>query len=199
MGKYVHNLYNYDHDAFSAFRICGYVTAEQLKKNCDISPTRLKHYKLDGLISKESYMVKGQSKNSIAYRITPLGEAVAQKKFGLNNFYHAKNPNHDLEIANRYFSLSQSEQQSARSETEVRKDIEARIEEMKEHDREQSETYEKMLVEGLISTPDMVYTMAETNIEIAYEVVTSNYTTADIQAKAVACEIIKAELETSKA
>lgn len=197
MGKYIPNLYGRDKDAFTAFQNCGHLTAQQLKKDCDISPTRLKNYMREGYIEKVSYMVKGQAKNSVSYKTTAKGREVANKAFGLKNFYHAQSPQHDIAVANKYFALDEQERESVKNETEIRIELESKIQEMMEYDRERAEEYQKMLQEGLISVPDLMYTSKE-GIEIAYEVVTDSYGKEQIEAKERACEILEVQLEQHK-
>lgn len=197
MGKYIPNLYGRDKDTFNAFKNCGHLTAQQLKQKCDISPTRLKNYIREGYVEKVSYMVKGQTKNSISYKTTAYGREVAGKEFGLKNFYHAQSPQHDVAVATKYFSLNEKERESVKNEQEIRIEIESKIQQLMEYERERAEEYKEMLQEGLISVPDFMYTSKE-GIEIAYEVITDSYGKAQIEAKERACEILEVQLEQKK-
>lgn len=197
---YIKNLYEEkDGRAFRALSRVGHCSQKQLK-SCGLTPTRIKNYCLDGYVEKVKYNLT--TKGETAYKLTELGKQTCMEQFGCKALYHAQSPNHDMDLANKYFSLTHEEQDTVKTETELRWELESKIEELKQEEetRQQAEEWERMLQEHKISAPDFAYTttVEEREITIAYETITSNYNQEQIVAKEVAAEILNYELEEQK-
>lgn len=194
MGKYIRNLYSRDEKAFTAFSKTGNLTKEHLNK-LDISDTRIKNYCRENYIEKVFYSVKNETENRVAYRLTNAGREIASEKFALSNFNQSLSVRHNIDVAEKYMSLSQEERETVLNEREVRELVQEQInsiEQQQERDR-----YQEMLDGGRMSMPDMVY-KSETGTVIAYETITNNYGETEIRAKEETCEFLKIELETNK-
>lgn len=194
MGKYIRNLYSRDEKAFTAFNKVGNLTKEHLNK-LDISDTRIKNYCRENYIEKVSYSVKNETENRVAYRLTDEGKSVANEKFRLSNFNQSLSVRHNIDVADKYFSLSQSERETVLNEREVRELVQEQINSIEQ--QQDRDRYQQMLDEGRMSMPDMVY-KSETGTVIAYETITNNYNETEIRAKEETCEFLKIELETNK-
>lgn len=111
---------------------------------------------------------------------------------GMECTYHAQSPTHDLCIAERYLSLSPEEQDIWQTETEVRDRLEQQIQASHDLDAEDA------LRSGKLSAPDAVY-QSQDGTEVAFEVVTNNYSMTDIQAKMGAAELLHCSFEGVRA
>lgn len=195
MGKYIKNLYNRDKDAFTALNKCGNLSAQQFNK-LDISPTRLKNYCREGYMKKTSYDIKGSKENGIAYKLTNLGKQVGAEKFGLTNYVQGTgHERHNLDVANKYLSLTEKERETVLNEREVKELVEMQIREIEQ--KEERDRYQEMLDQGKLSMPDIMY-QNEEGITIAFETITNNYGDAEIQAKEETCTFLNITLETNK-
>lgn len=113
----------------------------------------------------------------------------------MTGLYSAQNPSHDLTIADRYFSLSQLERETWQTETQCRDLIVEHVRQLREQgDDERAQELWDKLKEGAISMPDAIYT-ADSGVTVAYEVTTSNYGDAEIEAKEEAAEALGAIIE----
>ena len=187
--KSINKLMYRDKQALTALSRCGYCTSNHL--NNHVSDSRIKSYLRTGLISKET-IVSNQNVKTTGYKLTGDGKKLLEKQFGVTGHYKAQSIPHDTKLADRYFSLSDSERESWRTETQLREEFYNKLEELRE---EQPNLYEQKLEElreGQISIPDCAYT-TEQGIEIIYEVVTSNYGIEELDAKENAVEILKTE------
>ena len=101
----------------------------------------------------------------------------------MTRLYSAQNPAHDLVLADRYFSLSESERETWQTESQSREIINAHIRHLREQGNEEHarELWDK-LQDGRLSMPDAVYTRAD-GVSVAFEVVTNNYGQAELEAK----------------
>ncbi|MEO2601647.1 hypothetical protein [Clostridium butyricum] len=113
---------------------------------------------------------------------------VNRKKWGVKNHYIAQSVNHDLGISNKYFSLSDSEKETWKTETEIRKEFEEKLEELRNSDFERYNDINKMVEEKSMSVPDCAY--IENNIEVYLEIITNSYGQAEVEAKERFIEIM---------
>lgn len=196
MGKYIKSFNAKDKNAFTAFSKCGHLNHNHLK-SLGVSETKIKNYSRDGLIKKVAYDIKGQVNNGICYKLTDEGRKVAERKFDLQKF--AQNTNgherHNLDVANKYMSLTQEERATVLNEREVRDLVQDRILEIE--NKQERDQASELLDQGAMSMPDIVYTTEE-GVTMAYETTTNNYGEEDIVAKQETCTFIKAELELHK-
>lgn len=194
MGKYIKNLYSRDEDVFRAFQKCGNLDKTQLNR-LDLTDTRIKNYCREGYLKKEPFDIKGQKENGIGYRLTDIGKQIGRDKFGLDNYAQSQSVRHNLDVANKYLSLTEKERETALNERELRQVVQQRInaiEDLKERDR-----YQEMLDNGRLSMPDITYTTEE-GTTICYDTITNNYGETEIQAKEETCTFLKAEMELNK-
>lgn len=192
--KYVTKFYNRDKDTFRAFNKCGNLDKTQLNK-LGLTDTRIKNYCRDGLVTKVPYDIKGSRENGVAYKLTDKGKEVGANKFGLTNYAQSQSVRHNLDVANKYLSLTKQEQQTCINEREVRELVQDRIysiEQKIERDR-----YKEMLDQGQLSMPDIVYVSTE-GVTIGFDTITNNYGKTEIQAKEEACNFLEIQLETHK-
>ena len=176
---------------------CGYVSREQL--GTFLREKRVNAYCKDGLVEKSVYSRPGAKAQDIeVYRLTKAGRELCRRELSLPT-YCAQNPAHDLVLADRYFSLSQSERETWRTESQSREDVYAEIRQLRDQGEEEraGELWAK-LQEGRLSMPDAVYTRSD-GVSVAYEVTTGNYGQEEITAKVEAAEALGAEIEFSRA
>lgn len=195
--KRITTIYPRDKGALSALARCGYVSREQLGEF--LREKRVQSYCKDGLVEKSIYSRPGAKAQDIeVYRLTKAGRELCRRELSLST-YCAQNPAHDLALADRYFSLSQTERESWRTESQSREDVAREIRHLREQGEEEraGELWAK-LQEGRLSMPDAVYTRSD-GVSVAYEVTTSNYGQEEITAKEEAAEALGAEIEFTRA
>lgn len=196
MGKYIKVFNQKDKAVFNGFRCCGHLNHEQMK-SLGVSDTKIKNYQREKLVEKVSYKERGQEENKVCYRLTDKGKELASQKWNYKNFAQAtsNHERHNLDVANKYCSLSKSEQQTILNERDVREVIQQVIynqEETQERDRLQ-----EMLDKNRLSSPDIVYTTEE-GVSVAYETVTNNYGVEEISAKIETCTLLKIEYQQNR-
>lgn len=176
----IKNLYNRDRLALTSISRCGHVKEAQLKNF--IADKRISNYIKDNLITKEVFN-KNNGEQLVAYKLTKQGKQLLEREWGVKNHYNAQSVNHDLGISNKYFSLSEKERETWKTETELRQELEEKLQEIKTIDYERYQEINRMLEEKLISTPDGAYIDKETGIETYFEVITNSYGQTEIEAK----------------
>jgi len=198
MGKYIKTFNSRDKDAFTGFKNCGHLSHRNLKQ-LGISETKIKNYCREGLVKKVSYDIKGQRDNGICYKLTAEGRAVAENKFELKNFMQSVDGHerHNLDVANKYLSLSKEERANTINEREVRELVQEKIYEIE--NKQERDQYQEMLEQGIMSMPDIIYTRETgVTVTVAYETITNNYGIEEIQAKIETCTFLNIELEQHK-
>lgn len=192
---YISQFFRRDQQAFTAMSKCGHITSQHMKE-CNVVESRIKNYVRDGLVERVAY--KTNTTTDYAYKLTRHGREVAERNWGVNNHYHAQSPKHDISIANKYFSLSERERETWKTETELRENFAQKLRQLKEQGEEETaKLYEEMLEKGLISMPDASYE-AENGIQVAYEVITNNYGKQELQAKEAYVEVVKCKYEVER-
>lgn len=196
--RHITRLYPRDVRAFSALARCGHVTQAQLE-SCGLRNKRIYGYQRDGLVERHIHSRPGDKTNDVVcYRLTDKGRDLCRNELSMPHLYSAQSPKHDLALSERYFSLSDSERSTWRTEGELRDAFREHIRELE--DRGQQERAQELLdklQERAISMPDASYTN-ENGVEIAFEVVTNNYGEAEIEAKETAAEELELEIELHK-
>ena len=115
--KRITTIYPRDRKALSALSRCGYLNRDQLSQF--LRNKRIESYCKDGLITKSVYGQPGSKANDReVYRLTSKGRDFCRRELSLNRLYSAQNPAHDLVLADRYFSLSESERETWQTETD---------------------------------------------------------------------------------
>lgn len=193
MGKYIKVTNKFDKQAFMLLRATGHATGEQLKK-CGISDTKIKNWCREKCFEKVSYQIKGKETNEVCYRLTSHGRDIGAEKWGLKNYAQSTNlhERHNLDVAEKYVSLSVSERESVLNEIDLRDLVQERIYEIE--NKMERDQYQEMLNEGAMSMPDITYT-TEQGVTISYETTTNNYGEVEIQAKEETCQFLNIELE----
>ena len=194
--KRITTIYPRDKSALSALARCGYVSREQL--GVFLREKRVQSYCKDGLVEKSVYSQPGEKTQDIeVYRLTKAGRELCRRELSLP-IYCAQNPAHDLALADRYFSLTESERETWRTESQSREDVCTEIRHLREQGEEEraGELWAK-LQEGQLSMPDAVYTR-EDGVTVAYEVTTTNYGQEEITAKEEAAAALGAEIEFTR-
>ena len=190
--KSVNKLMNRDRLAMTAVSRCGFCTKQHL--NNYIKDSRINSYERAGWLKKET-IVSNQDKKVTAYKLTGEGKKVLEKNFGVKQHYKEQSIVHDLKIADRYFSLSENERESWRTETQIRSEFTEKLQEIRSQDYDRYQQILEDIREGLYSMPDCAYT-TETGIEIYFEATTSNYSQIELEAKERVIEIVKEEHTT---
>lgn len=190
---YINNINNRDIKAFNAFSRCGYVQRENLL-TC-ISKSRIENYQKEGLIEKEVH-VSNQNETTTAYKFTDKGLDLSVKHTGIDKPYQSQSIIHDCQIADKYFSLSEQERDTWKTETELREQFYEKLEQLREQDYNRYQELYDQYQNREISMPDCSY-ITETQIEVFYESVTNNYGQAELEAKERAVEVLKTDTNTS--
>ena len=191
MKPHIATIYPRDRQVLTTLARVGYLEHDQMLTF--LREKRISGYLKDGLIQRECDSKPGKkSSDRVCYKLTKTGHEVCRQKLGMEYTYHAQSPTHDLCIAERYLSLSPEEQDTWQTETEVRDRLEQQIQASHDLDAEDA------LRSGKLSAPDAVY-QAQDGTEVAFEVVTSNYSMADIQAKRDASELMNCSFKEVRA
>lgn len=176
--QYIKNFYNRDRLALTSLSKCGHCSGEQLKEF--IANKRITNYVRDELVVRE-VLNKNNGEQIEGYKLTAKGRAFIEKEWGIKNHYIAQSINHDLGIANKYFSLTEQERESWKTETELKLDFHERLADLMVNDYSRYEEVNKMIEDKLISVIDCSY--VEAGIEVYFEVITNSYGQAELQAK----------------
>lgn len=195
--KSVNKFMNRDRLAMTAVSRCGYCTKTHL--NNHIKDSRVNAYERAGWLKKET-LVTNKNEKITAYKLTTEGKKVLEKNFGVKQHYKEQSVVHDLKIADRYFSLTDKERETWRTETQIRHEFNEKLQEIKQVDYNQYKKILDDMREGLYSMPDCAYT-TEQGVEIFFEAITNNYGQAELEAKERVIEIVKEEntrYETTK-
>lgn len=174
---------NRDRLALTSMSKCGFVTREQL--NNYIAKNRIDNYLKEKLIVKNTH-VDNKNNSITAYKLTSKGKEVLTKNFGVTNHYSARSINHDIKLSNRYFTLSEKEKESWKTEHDIRDLFNKKLDYIKENNYDR---YQEILNQK-ISMLDCCYT-TEMGQEIYFEVITINYSAEDIQAKEYTYNVLK--------
>lgn len=184
---YIKNINNRDITALRALGNCGYVQRENLL-NC-ITNSRINNYCKEGLIIKEVY-VSNKNETTTAYKLTNKGLDLVIKHTDVDRPYRSQSIVHDCQIADKYFSLTKEEQETWKTETQLKDEFNEKLEELREQNYAQYLDLQERYENREISIPDCSYT-SETGIEIFYESVTNNYGQAELEAKERAIEVLR--------
>ena len=165
----------------TSLAICGHVHYEQIKGIW--TDKRIRRFEEEGLIEKVEHVTKKET--IVAYKLTESGARYVRKYIYDEAIYKSKSIKHDLGMADKYFSLSDDEQKTVRTESELRKELDT----MYARSEITKEEYENA------SCVDFSYVSDSTGIEVGFEVITSNYTKEEITAKETYCSIVSMTFE----
>lgn len=178
-----------------AFKNVGYLNLTMLKEDLGQADRRIKNFTRDGYIEKVSYLNKKTKNAEFAYRLTDKGKTLCTNNVSVNSFYKSSSVNHDLGLANIYFSLEQENRDNWITENEWRDIFKEHIEKL---DFTERDRYREMLENRQISPADGGYIDRTGNL-VAVEIITSSYRQNDIQAKEVFAETLNAEYNQYRA
>ena len=170
--KYLKSLNNNDKQALLAMARCAHVTEEQLLKL--ITKNRIYSYLQEGIILKEKYY--HNLNGFTGYKLSEKGKRIIEKTWGFKNFQHSQTLYHDVIISKKYFELSREEQESWKTETEI-KDI---LDNMKN----------ELGTDKKYSAVDGAY-RNKNDVNIGFEAVTSTYCREKILNKRNFCSFMK--------
>ena len=185
------HIYPRDTQAFSALGRCGHVSHEQLGEF--LRDKRIRDYERSGLVERVLYARPGDGESDrTCYRLTRKGREFCRHELHMTDMYRTQSVGHDIALADRYFSLSREERETWQTETVIMDRAWGHIRELEERgELERAEELAAQLRAGEISMPDAVYETG--GHEIAFEVVTNNYGTAEIEGKIEICRELDIE------
>ena len=163
-----------DVKACKSLAICGHVRAEYIESIW--SDRRIRTFMEEGIIEKVSYGTK--KGEVIAYKLTPRGVNYA-KKYIIPDYqiYSSRSICHDVYMSDHYFTkMSDTERETIKTETEIKSEWKEMV----------ANEDERIDAPQDYSCVDFMY-KSDSGEMIGFEVITENYTEADIQAKRNFC------------
>lgn len=187
-----------DQKALSAMSKTGHLRMEHFKQ-CGVSDKRIRNYEKEGLIERVQMRNSQTKLIENAWKLTEKGKDFYDLKEGREHYhYHSTSATHDVGLSDKYFSLTEKEQETWKTETEIRYEFKEKIEDLRaQGQHQQADRYAELFEERKISTPDAVYT-TEDNVEIAFEVITSSYGQVEIAAKVTFATIMQLNYQSLK-
>lgn len=195
--QYIKTYMTTDATALSAISKVGHITSEQLNE-CGMSDKRIRNFVKQGYLEKVSY--RNQSKQlDHCYKLTEAGRDFYDHRDGReHSYYQSVSPQHDITIADKYFSLGEHERSTWMTESEIRSEFLAHIEDLRNQgDVARADQLEDAYKSRDISAVDAVYETEE-GIRIGYEVATNSYGHAELQAKAEFVQVMKLKYEPQR-
>lgn len=159
-----------DKQALLSIARCAHVREEHLLKL--ITANRIKSLIEQKLIDKRKCYNPAHPFTS--YTLTQKGKRFMKNNYNFNNFQHTQSVEHDSLISDKYFELTEKERKSWRTETALKLVL---------------EKYSYLQKEGKEYSATDAFYIREDGKRIGFEVVTSNYTRANIKAKKIFCEL----------
>jgi hypothetical protein len=160
-----------DKQALLSIARCAHVREEHLLKL--ITANRIKTFIEEKLIDKRRCYNPAHPFTS--YTLTPKGKRFIKNNYNFKNFQHCQSIEHDSVISDKYFELTEKERKTWRTETDIKLVL---------------EKYSYLKKEGKeYSATDAFYVRSDGK-KIGFEVVTSSYTKACIQAKRNCCQLL---------
>lgn len=125
-----------------------------------------------GFVDKDIYYNKQTQRYEDCYTLTRKGVNLVKEQLGIERIYTSNSRVHDLALMDKYISLNQEEQETWRTESQIREEAYNRF----------NWSQKAELEKHHLSPPDAVYRATDGRV-IAFEVVTNNYGAAEIKAK----------------
>ncbi|NOW87977.1 hypothetical protein B0H39_006008, partial [Clostridium beijerinckii] len=141
-------LYPRDEKALIALSRCGHVSHDNL--NTLIANKRIDGYIKDGLIKKEVFNTN-DNKNFSGYKLTAAGRKLVEREFGFREHQIAQSLYHDVAISDKYFSLTQEQRDTWKTETTMRRELNEELEHLREDDYDRYEEITHKIERGEIS------------------------------------------------
>lgn len=189
--KKITKLYPRDQKALMSISRCGHVSEEHLLSI--IANKRINGYLKDGLIEKD-VVNKLNGEHFTGYKLTKSGRTLVEKEYGFKEHQIAQSVPHDNAISDKYFSLTDSQRDTWKTETQLRNEFNERLEELRERDYIKYNKISNMQENKEISVTDASY-VETTGVTVTYEVETNNYGQAEINAKTEFSRFMELKLE----
>lgn len=164
------NFNEKDKQSLLSIARCAHVREEHLLKL--ITANRIKSFVEQKLIDKRKCYNPAHPFTS--YTLTQKGKRFIKNNYNFKNFQHTQSIEHDSIISDKYFELTEKERKSWRTETALKLVL---------------EKYSYLQKEGKEYSATDAFYIREDGKRIGFEVVTSNYTRANIKAKKIFCEL----------
>lgn len=181
--QYIKSFHERDRQALCALARTGILYREDFYA-MEIKKSRLYRYDKEkqGLTER-----KFASNGKEYYTLTAKGKKFVHDRWGVKAYTHRPGMyNHDKALRDKYMSLTPAQRETVKTETEVQNEIRDIIQDWKNSGKDelinQAYELEDKWSRGLCSAPDMTYE-ATPGITTFYEVITKNYTEAEISAK----------------
>lgn len=190
------HIYPKDKRAFSLLAKSGAMSRDTLHK-LEITDNRIKSYKQAGLIKEVSVPDRHGNGIKTFYELTDKkGKNFCRQECGIKQFISNGNASAHNSKVSEYLAdhLSKRELDSVISERELQPFIESRLQEYL--DRQEHDHYQELvdaLKNNTLSMPDIIYRSEQGTYE-AVEITTDNYGNAEIDSKAMTCELLSIEV-----
>lgn len=176
-----------------AFRSIGYLRKSHLKDQLGQRDKRINGFIRDGYIEKCTVFNQNTRKVEEVYRLSNKGKEMCRQHLNLDHFYRSNSANHDLQLAERYFALTEAERSTWITEVQFREIFMQKIYDLREqNDIHRAIIFSEMLKNQEISPVDGGY-LTETGSIITFEIITKNYDLSEITAKEAFSQFINAE------
>lgn len=192
--QYVQKITTKDKEMLRAFRNCGLLSPEQLKKGLGVSEKRVLNFKRDGYLEKVHLLNPRTLKMDAVYRLSNKGRDLVESQLNLQYCYRSSGGIHDLEVTERYLLLKDTERLTWKTEGELRSLFHTHVQ---KQDITKSLELQIAWEDKLISSTDGAYTSVDGQT-IAVEIVTRNYNTAAVKAKVRFAEVLAMEIEITQ-
>ncbi len=190
MGKYIKRFSQKDRDVIEILAKCGKASSNQLTSNVDsLKEKRLFNLCREGILQKE-IIATSRNTNEVCYKLTKEGKNFARDTFNIQSFYKSNGNYHDLILAEKYLSLTQSERETWQTETDLQLQFYKHLDELKESDRERYDDVLERYESREISICDATY-VSDSGEVIVFEAVTNSYGNRNYQAKQAYCQEMK--------
>lgn len=194
--QYIKKLTTKDSRMLQAFRSVGYMNEKHLKDDLSQADKRIKNFERDGYIEKCSVYRHDKRSMESVYRLTGKGKELASTQLNLKNFYRSCSSRHDLAVADRYFRASEEQRSNWLTEQDWKDRMEDHIQSLYNRGEiTRASQLQDRLQEHSLSYTDGGY-VTESGRVVAIEVITKNYSEAEIKAKEEFVQELKAEYES---
>lgn len=168
-------LLNRDYPVMEAMRAVGHLTEKHLKEDLGIAHNRIERYVASGWFKKDIHNT-AEGERIVSYTPTKKGFEYMREELHYSDIYKPQSVLHDLELADRYFSLSEEQRKTWITETQQQRELKELYEQLKQDDPDQARELQDF------SACDGGYINDQGEVCLI-EIITSTYTQSMIQAK----------------
>lgn len=191
----IKSLTDADKTALGMLARCGNANTATLKA-LDLSPTRIESLNRDRLIQSVDKDQKYQHKNDQAiWALTPKGKSLVKSALGIEHCCCGTNAVvHNSHVAETFCAnINRDDLKVILNENETRAYVKSIIDGLQYDDERRNEYWDwnERFINREMSMPDLTIITTTGSIE-CYEVVTSNYGIAEIEAKELTAEFLEA-------